>query len=462
MKLSICSSGASETDMTNSANAPVTISSDSVGRAPVSSKLFNKSYVSLLATQFFGAANDNILKQILTFMVATGLWSGPLGGGGLGPGGQVVPALLLTLPFIFLSGYAGQICDKFSKREVMYWVKLAEIPIAVVALIGFLTLNLWVTLAAMLMLAVQSSFFGPAKYGVMPEILADEHLSMANGVINMFTNLAVISGSLAAGPLSDLFYPKPIDGQPLPEPVLWAPGLALVVVAIAGFVAVLGFPKLKPANPHLKFDMNPFTTYIKSLRHMASGPLLAVVLAWGGFYMIAMIALLILPAYQAILGISYTATSYLLGVLGIAIAVGSVTTGWISGKEIKPWLIPVGASGMSLAFLMLGILPPTYASVATLVFVTGFFAGFYIVPLQALIQVLSPDEERGRIIGTSGAISFCFSSLGPVVFWFANNPLGMPANRIFLICAAMSIFGTIYGGLQLKKIMAVRSHQPQV
>lgn len=426
---------------------------------PVSDRLFSRSYISLLATQFFGAANDNVLKQCLTFMVATGIWSGTLAEGGLGAGGQVVPALFLTLPFIFLSGYAGQICDKFSKRRVMYWVKVAEIPIAILAFVGFYTHNLWLTLLAMLMLAVQSSFFGPAKYGVIPEIVADQHLSMANGVINMFTNLAVIIGSLVAGPLSDWFHPKPDADGAVAEAIPWAPGAALVVVAILGFISVLRFPKLQPANPGLKLDLNPFRTYFESLKHMAKGPLLAVVFAWGAFYMIAMIALLILPEYQAILGISFTQTSYFLGILGIAIAIGSVTTGWISGKEIRPWLIPVGATGMGVAFLLLGILTPTYGSVATLIFVAGFFAGFYIVPLQALIQVLSPDEERGRIIGTSGAISFCFSSAGPVVFWIANNPLGIPANRIFNICGVMAIGGTIYGTVQLKKILAYRAQQ---
>ena len=191
---------------------------------------------------------------------------------------------------------------------------------------------------------------------------------------------------------------------------------------------------------------------------MAQGPLLAVVLAWAAFYMIAMIALLILPEYQQILNIPYTQTSYLLGILGIAIAAGSVTTGVISGKEVRPWLIPVGAAGMCVAFLLLGVLSPTYANVAVLIFIAGFFAGFYIVPLQALIQILSPDDERGRIIGTSGAISFCCSSLGTVVF-IAVTWLGMPANRIFLICAAMAICGTIYGIIQLKKILAYREQQ---
>jgi acyl-[acyl-carrier-protein]-phospholipid O-acyltransferase/long-chain-fatty-acid--[acyl-carrier-protein] ligase len=417
--------------------------------------LFNRGYVSLLFTQFFGAANDNVLKQCLTFMIATGIWSGERGG--LGEGGQAVPALCLTLPFIFLSGYAGQISDKYSKRRVMVWVKVAEIPIAVVALAGFYYGNLWVTIGAMLLLAVQSSFFGPAKYGVLPEIVAEERLSMANGVINMATNVAIIVGSLAAGPLSDLFHPTEVPDAPLTAPVLWAPGVALVGVALLGLIAVLPFPRISAVNPRLKFDWNPFTTYIESVRIMAQGPLLAVVLAWAGFYMVGMIAMLIVPEYQVILNISYTDTSKLLGILGVAIAIGSVITGWISGKQVRPWLIPVGASGMCVAFLLLGLLEPTYRSVQLLIFLAGFCAGFYIVPLQALIQILAPDDERGRIIGTSGAISFCFTSLGVVIYWIATNPCGIPANRVHLINAAVATLGTVFGVIWLKRIMNYRS-----
>lgn len=564
--------------MSASSPDPIAVEDDTAGENGLPShSLVTPGYITLMATQFFGAANDNILKQCLTFMVATGIWSGSFGRNGLGDGGQVVPALFLTLPFILLSGYAGQISDKYSKRRVMYWVKVVEIPIAIIAMIGFLTHDLWLSLLAMLMLSVQSSFFGPAKYGVIPEIVHDDRLSMANGVINMLTNVAVIVGSLVAGPLCDLFHPQPppipairfqttdsniaiparivvrkaddrsrfdssvivvrgfspttgnifshvaksgtssairpmiasvfsdldadgtqdeippgqtveyrsTENQPLgmltlnrngdfeftaasnyfdlaAAPTLWAPGLAMVVVAIAGYLSILGFPSLPAANPSLKFDWNPFGTYVESIKFMAQGPLLAVVLAWAAFYMIAMIALLILPEYQQILLIDFAQTSYLLGILGIAIAIGSVVTGLVSGKQIRPWLIPFGAGGMCLAFVLLGTIKPTYLSVALLILMAGFFAGFYIVPLQALIQILSPDEERGRIIGTSGAISFCFSSLGPIVFWVAKNPLGMPANRIFLICAAMSIIGTIYGVIQLEKIMAYRAQQENI
>ena len=414
--------------------------------------LLNRGYLSLVATQFLGAANDNILKHCLTFMVATGIWSGSLAEGGLGQGGQVVPALLLTLPFIFLSGYAGQVADRFSKQRVMFWVKVAELPIAILAMFGFLTQNLWLTLFSLLMLSVQSSFFGPAKYGVIPELVPEHRLSMANGVLNMLSNLAVIVGSLAAGPLSDAFNPKSRDGEMVAAPLLWAPGAALIAVALLGIVSVLPMPKLVPANPKLRYEPNPFATYWQSLQEMAGGPLLAVTISWSAFYMIAWMALLIIPEYERILAVSYTQVSYLLGGLGIYTALGSFLTGIASGRHIRPWFIPFGASGMTISFLLLGLLDPTYVNVFVLICTTGFFAGFYIVPLQSLMQALSPEAERGRFLGTANALSFCFTSVGSVIFWVATNRIGLPANRVHLICGTFALVGTVVGVAYLRSV----------
>ena len=171
------------------------------GDVPESKKqrLFSKGFISLIAVSFFGAANDNILKQILTLMVVGGgLWANRLGAGTQG-----IISLVLTIPFIILSGYAGQIADKFSKQQVILWVKIAEIPIVLIALLGLLLGSFWLSLFALLLLAVQSSFYGPAKFGVIPEVVDSHRLSQANGLINAISNVAVILGSMAAGPLAD-------------------------------------------------------------------------------------------------------------------------------------------------------------------------------------------------------------------------------------------------------------------
>jgi len=182
--------------------------------------------------------------------------------------------------------------------------------------------------------------------------------------------------------------------------------------------------------------------------------LMTVMFSWSGFYMIGMMALLIIPEYQTILKIDYTQTSYLVGALGVAVAIGSVTAGLLSGKKIRPYFIPFGAIGMTICFALMGSLTPTYATVASLIFLTGVFAGFYIIPLQSLLQFLSPGDERVRFFGTANALSFVFSTVGSLAYWGLTGGLGVPANRVPLACAAIAMTGTIVGIIQLNRIMA--------
>jgi MFS family permease len=399
-------------------------------------KLFNRGFVSLLVTQFFGAVNDNVLKQVLMFGVAAGgIWTGQLG-----DGAQGWVSLCLTVPFIILSGFAGQIADRTSKARVTVVVKIAEIALAAVAFFGFFTGNLTLTLTALVLLAVQSTFFGPAKYGMIPELVGDDNLSQANGSINMFTNIAVIAGTLLAGPVYDRYAPSADPVSPATA-LPWLPGVILVSIAVLGLVACLFLPKLKPMDPSLKIRWNPFGLYVTAIRDMAKTHLLNVALAWAFFYLIGMMALLILPDYKELLNISASKASVLLGVLGLSIGLGSVSAGLISGKHIKPKLIPVGAIGMTSFFLLLGIVPPAFGSVATLLLGAGIFAGLYIVPLQSLLQHLSPDDERGRFLGTANAMSFVASTAGSLVFIFAKSTLDLPSNRVFLIVSALALIG---------------------
>lgn len=404
-------------------------------------RVLNRGFVALLLTQFFGAVNDNLLKGVLSFAVAAGgLWAGHLGDGGQGYVG-----LCLTVPFILFSGFAGQLADRTSKQVLTVQVKLAEIVIAAIGWLAFVQGNLPLAMATMLLLAIQSAFFGPAKYGMIPELVGDRDLSQANGTINMATNIAVIVGTLLAGPVYTLFHPEPLPGQSaadLAAPRPWVPGVAMVAVALLGFAACLGIPRLRAMDPGLRIDWNPAGPYLKALREMSRGPLLLVASAWSFFYLIGMLAILILPDYRDLLQVSATKASLLLGVLGVAIGVGSVSAGLISGKHIEPRLIPVGAVGMTLFFLLLGAVPPAFGNVAGLLAGAGIFAGFYIVPLQALLQHLSPAGERGRFLGTANALSFVASTGGSLVFLVARSNCGMPANRVFLLCAALALVGS--------------------
>lgn len=418
---------------------------------PPPKKLFNAGFIGLMITQFFGAMNDNILKVVLTFMVIDGAWKGELG-----DGGQGIVSVCFTVPFMLLSGFAGQVADKHSKRWVTQWVKIAEIPIALLAGIGFYYHNLTITLIALTALCCQSAFFGPAKYGMIPELVDDKQLSRANGSINMLTNLAVILGTIIAGVVSDLYEPTAEEtGIP------WLPGALLLLVAILGLAAAQLITPLRPRAPELKYNYNLFALYIKVIREMSQTRLLMVMMAWGYFYMLAGLALFIVPEYTTVLDVSHTEASVLMGVLGVAIGLGCAVAGFVSGDRIEPRLTTIGAAGMVVFFFLLAAVPPwmpdagpivqvALSNVSLLILCAGFFAGFYIIPLQALLQHLSPDDERGLFLGTANAVSFAFMTVAGVLYPVIRPFFGEAPQHIFYVCSAMMLAGAAFFLLKLR------------
>ena len=496
------------------------------------SNLFKRGFLSLVMTQFFGAMNDNILKAVLIFMVINGAWVGVLG-----ESGPSIVTFCFTIPFILLSGFAGQVSDRYSKRTVTWWVKSVEIPIALVAGYGFYVQNLWMTLFALIALTCQSAFFGPAKYGMIAELVDDTDLSRANGSINMLTNLSVIVGTLLAGVVSDAYCPLPhrdpaladrqidqgvdefalsyevaspregdekvailkelgfenaalrvekdgevVDVAVYREPVdqqakaaepqsqkdkyklavlnpfgaILLPMLALVLVAVLGWLASLFLTPLPRGNAKLKFEFNPFSTYIETIKEMSKTRLLMVMMAWGYFYLLAGIALLIVPEYTEIMDITRQNASILMGVLGIAIGLGCGVAGFISGHKIMPRLIPMGALGLIVFFFLLAFVTPPvlgmkaqyyevlFSSVSVFILCAGFSAGFYIVPLQALLQSLSPDGERGRFLGTANGVSFMFLTLASLVVLVLAPAFKGVEYRMFYVCSGLMLVGAIY------------------
>ncbi|QDV46898.1 Lysophospholipid transporter LplT [Stieleria neptunia] len=412
-----------------------------------SDKLFNAGFLGLMVAQFFGAMNDNLLKVILAFAVVRGVWEGRLGDGGEG-----IVSVCFTLPFLLLSGFAGQIADRYSKRTVTLWVKIAEIPIALLAGIGFYFENLYLALLALVALTCQSSFFGPAKYGMIPELVSDKNLSRANGSINMMTNIAVILGTVIAGSASVRYH-----GAEDVARVAWLPGALFVGTAILGFVASLLITRLQPGQRDLNINYNPFVIYVDTIKKMGRTRLLTVMMAWGYFYLLAGLALSTLFRYPEVLSVGDDEASVLMGVLGIAIGLGCAIAGFISGDRIEPRLTTIGAAGLVIFFFLLAAVPPwmpdarpmirvALSNVAFFIFFAGFFAGFYIIPLQALLQKLSPDDERGQFLGTANAVSFAFMTVAGLLYWavmstpaFNNRP-----QRMFYVSSGLMLAGSLF------------------
>ena len=382
----------------------------------------------LLVAQFMGAANDNILKTLLSFAVVRGMW-----GGELGEGGQGLVALCLFVPFILFSGWAGPLADRVSKRTVAIWMKVVELPLALTAGVGFITNNLWLTMTAMVLLATQSTFFSPAKYGMIPEIVREDRVSRANGILNMTTNIAVITGMLIAGLFSDGLSDSQHDWNH------WLPGIALSSVAIIGLIAIVYLPRLSPMSASTKVPLNPIGTYIETAKRAWGSPIITGAIAWSTFYLVATLALLVVTELGDLLKVSDAKVTHILAMLGIAVGCGSLAVGFISRNKIRIDISRFAAIAMGSLLCVAGLIPPSYIGMMICMFGLGFTAGLYAVPLQSLMQLLPVPARRGRVLATSNAISFLFMAIGSLAYWGCRPLFGSDPQHIFVACSLIAV-----------------------
>ncbi|MSR41191.1 MAG: MFS transporter [Phycisphaerales bacterium] len=395
--------------------------------------LWNHGFASLLTTQFFEAACDNLVKGALAFAIATGgPWNEYFGAGGNG-----LVALLFALPFILLSAFGGRVADRCSKSRLTIYLKSLSFIVAGVALIGFSHGLPMLALTSLIFFAIVSAFFGPVKYGMIAELVAPEKLVRANGVINMATNVAVICGGLLAGIVSVHWKGSFVDGAPVGIQA-YVPGFAILALVIGGFITCLTLPKLQPQNPTLPINLNPFSTYITTIREMKQTPLLAICVAWTYFYFAAAVVLVVLPDYSTFLSINDDWNSYLMAAMGAAIGIGCITAAYADHEARRSTFVVVGAFGLGAVFLALGLAPPSYPITMCLLIAMGLVAGFYIIPLQSMLQIHSPDKSRGRVLGTANGMSFAMGAVGGAMF-YGLRTLGMPSNRVFLVVGLLTL-----------------------
>ncbi len=441
--------------MLNDRSPPYPVSSSTICPILVSAEKYSqvekqpssRGFGFLNTTQFLNAFNDNLLKQMLMWGTAAGgIWASQIA-----PGGQAYASLCLAVPFILLSGFAGQFSDRYSKRTVIIVVKFMEVLIGIMALVGFLMGSLWVLIAALVLISIQSTFFSPAKYGILPEIIEEKLLSRANGTLSMFTYVACILGIGAAGPLYDLYISKtfwwdwnwqwPEMVPPGIPGILWIPGAAIVLVGILGMIATRGLPRVPVQNPEMKIRPIFFRAYRETWRDIRGTPLGTVVLAWSYFYMIvAGLAILIPADFADLLDITRSKATPLLLCLAVSLGIGDYTAGRLSGHRIRPGMIPVGAIGTTVMLFALGAIPLNYYLIAGCLSLAGFMAGFIMVPLQTMTQQLASEDQRGGVLGLWNCGSFVGIVIGNVIFLVVKSKhINMASNHVFYICGVLGV-----------------------
>src|SRR5579862_3716483 len=386
---------------------------------------------SLIVTQFQGAFSDNALKWLVSFLLL---------GMGLEQGKRdllfvlVVP-LLFSVAFLLFSMTGGYLADRFSKGSVTAGLKVMEICVMVIALAGLAAANLFIAAAALFLLSTQAALFGPAKYGLLPELLPEKRLSWGNGILELGTFLASIGGTMAGGLLASAFRGR--QG--------WS-GVVFIALAGIGLLTSLGISRVPAANPAKKFRRNMAGDLWTQIGEMRKDRVLwLAVLGNVYFWFLASLLLLNIVLYATdTLRVDETHTSMLLVALSLGIGVGSFVAGYLSGGKIEYGLIPFGAIGITVMCALLSRANLSYGAIAAHLSVLGFLAGFFAVPVNALIQHRPPPDRKGGIIAAANLLSFVGIALQPVA-QYSMIRLGHPnPPRVFLVSAGLTLVATIY------------------
>jgi acyl-[acyl-carrier-protein]-phospholipid O-acyltransferase/long-chain-fatty-acid--[acyl-carrier-protein] ligase len=212
-------------------------------------------FQSFLWTQFLGAFNDNAYKMIVSlFAVEAAVNAGNGGSGYLSLAGAV-----FILPFFLFSGYAGYIADVYNKRSVLIVTKSFEIIAMGMALFAFWSGKIEFMLAVLFLMALQSTFFSPAKYGIIPEMLPYKDMSRANGLLEMSTFLAIIIGTSIGGIIFGAWKER-----------IGLAGFFVVIIAVIGTITSLGISKVPPSGAKKPFRLSPWAEIASGMGRLYS------------------------------------------------------------------------------------------------------------------------------------------------------------------------------------------------
>jgi MFS family permease len=438
-------------------------------------KVQKKSFWALIVTQFFGAFNDNVLKTLVTLLVVAWVDNLHQRNSLVSISGAVFVA-----PFLIFSMIAGRVSDRLGKPYVIRATKFWELLVIAAAIASLLTESIPWMMVTLFLLSMQATFFSPAKYGVLPELMNDTELPEANALLNLSTFAAILLGTLTAGFLSEQlswacavmglasvagltasFFMKPLSASKPEEslgqkPAWLAAGMGFVMVyallvelhhrhwhgweisamvvslvAIAGCFLIANGPDLL-ANWQL----------IQPDRRLRMGTI-AVNYFW---FMGAVLQLNIFLYAKEIMDVSDRVASLLVMAVAVGVGAGSYVCGKLSRGRVEIRFVFLGALGMSLFAVDLLWAYGSPARAFFDFFMLGAAGGFYDIPLMALIQAKSPEAERGRVMATINFLSFAAILFASGVLWFLSNVLQQNPAQVFYILgvASLAVVSTVY------------------
>ncbi|MDF7775259.1 MFS transporter [Sphingomonas sp. AOB5] len=375
--------------------------------------LKQRRFLPLFVTQFLGAFNDNLFKNAMVFFATYEIYKSVEAETQF----SAIATGIFILPFFLFSALAGQLADSYDKARIMRIIKMAEVLIMLVGSAGILMGNLPLMLVALVGMGVHSTFFGPIKYAIIPQHMAEDEVLGGTGLVEAGTYIAILCGTIAGGLLH-----------------YQAAAAAVIIVAVIGWFSSTHIPAAPPVTK-LKIDWNIFRSsyrLIAATLHIKR--LYLAIIAISVFWTIAaVLAVLFPPLVKNVFHAQKDVASVFLGIFSVGIAIGSVIINRLLKGNVSARYAPVSVLAMAIFVFDFYLsasgwsgnpqdlattreflaMPGTWRVLFDLIMI-AITGGMFVVPLYAFLTTTVDKSQTSRTVAANNIVNSAFMVFGSV------------------------------------------------
>ncbi len=394
-------------------------------------------FLPLFTTQFLGAFNDSLFKQAVVLFVTYQLYSNPAKEFQF----SAIAQGLFILPFFLFSALSGQLADDHDKAKLIRIIKFAEIGIMILGGAGIMLANIPLMLAAVALMGVHSTFFGPIKYAILPQHLRRDEVLGGTGLVEAGTYIAILGGTILAGVLASA------------PPVAAA---STVCIAILGLLAGRQVPPAPPAAERIPFNWHIIRASISLVNATLHIPRLFLAICSISFFWTIGAVLIIIfpPLVKNVLGANEQVASLFIAIFSIGIAIGSVLINRLLKSEVSARFAPASVIAMGVFVVLLHFVALAWGKNDTGLTTLGNFVlhpmaglmifsllgvaitgGMFVVPLYAFLTTTVPKTETARTVAANNIVNSGAMVIGSLVA-FGLSSIGIgPVGQLLLVAA---------------------------
>ena len=391
----------------------------------------------LFATQFLGAFNDSLFKPGVVLFVTYQLYSNAAKEFQF----SAIAQGLFILPFFLFSALAGQLADDHDKSKIIRIVKLCEIGIMILGGAGIMLANIPLMLAAVCLMGVHSTFFGPIKYAILPQHLHKDEVLGGTGLVEAGTYIAILGGTILAGILA-------------PSPEIAA--ATTIGIAVLGYFAGRQVPPAPPSAERIPFNWHIIRASIQLVSATLHIPRLFLAICSISFFWTIGAVLIIIfpPLVKNVLGADEQVASLFIAIFSIGIAIGSVLINRLLKSEVSARYAPASVIAMGVFVLLLHFVARAWGEHGVELTTLGNFlfnpmaglmilallgvaitGGMFVVPLYAFLTTTVPKTETARTVAANNIVNSGAMVIGSLVA-FALSSAGVgPVGQLLLVAS---------------------------